>query len=66
VESIQSTSGSRQTGSHSDKPARKSDFCGIAIKGKVWSAIITYRGENVRIISVRRAREEEVELYEII
>jgi hypothetical protein len=30
VESIQSISGSRQTGSHSDKPARNSDFCGIA------------------------------------
>ena len=36
------------------------------IKGKVWSAIITYRGENIRIISVRRARDEEVELYESI
>lgn len=35
-------------------------------KGKVWSAIITYRGENIRIISVRRARSEEVELYESI
>jgi hypothetical protein len=32
VESIQSKSGSRQTGSHSDKPARNSDFCGIAKK----------------------------------
>jgi hypothetical protein len=31
VESIQSISGSRQTGSHSDKPARNGDFCGIAI-----------------------------------
>jgi hypothetical protein len=30
VESIQSISGSRQTGSHSDKPARNNDFCGIA------------------------------------
>lgn len=31
---------------------------------KCWSAIITYRGDNIRIISVRRARIEEVELYE--
>jgi uncharacterized DUF497 family protein len=34
------------------------------IAGKHWSGIITYRGDNVRIISVRRSREEEVELYE--
>ena len=29
-----------------------------------WTAVITYRGEAVRIISVRRARKTEVELYE--
>jgi len=29
-----------------------------------WSAIITYRRDRVRIISVRRSRPEEVELYE--
>ena len=29
-----------------------------------WSAIITYRGSNVRLISVRRLRTEEVTLYE--
>jgi uncharacterized protein len=34
------------------------------IDGKHWSAIITYRGENIRLISVRRARTEEVVLYE--
>ena len=34
------------------------------IAGKHWSGIITYRGGNIRIISVRRARVEEVELYE--
>ena len=34
------------------------------IKGKYWSAVITYRGENTRIISVRRSRDEEIELYE--
>jgi uncharacterized DUF497 family protein len=34
------------------------------ISGKHWSAVITYRGENVRIISVRRSRDEEVGLYE--
>ena len=36
------------------------------IKGKLWSAIITYRGENIRLISARRARDEEKELYESI
>lgn len=34
------------------------------ISEKCWSAIITYRSENVRIISVRRSRKEEVEIYE--
>lgn len=29
-----------------------------------WTAVITYRKEKVRIISVRPAREEEVVLYE--
>ena len=31
---------------------------------RCWSAIITYRNDRVRIISVRRARSEEVEIYE--
>ncbi|MDD2271529.1 MAG: BrnT family toxin [Desulfuromonadaceae bacterium] len=34
------------------------------IEGKHWSGIITYRGESVRIISVRRSRKEEVDIYE--
>jgi uncharacterized DUF497 family protein len=34
------------------------------IKEKIWSAIITYRNSKIRIISCRRAREEERELYE--
>ena len=34
------------------------------IRGKHWAAIITYRGERVRIISMRRSRAEEIELYE--
>jgi uncharacterized DUF497 family protein len=34
------------------------------ISGKHWSGIITYREEKIRIISVRRSRKEEVELYE--
>ncbi len=34
------------------------------ISGKHWSGVITYREEKIRIISVRRSRKEEVELYE--
>ena len=34
------------------------------IGDKHWSAVVTYRGGTVRIISVRRARDEEVALYE--
>ena len=34
------------------------------IGGKHWSAIITHRQHRVRIISVRRSRNEERELYE--
>ena len=32
--------------------------------GKHWSAVITYRADRIRLISVRRARIEEVALYE--
>lgn len=53
---------------HLEIPARTEDeprFLVIGqIEGKIWSAVITYRGENVRIISVRRSRDEEIELYE--
>jgi len=34
------------------------------IDGKHWSAVITYRSTDVRLISVRRSRTEEVALYE--
>jgi len=34
------------------------------INGKHWTAICTLRGEAIRIISVRRARKEEVGYYE--
>jgi uncharacterized DUF497 family protein len=33
---------------------------------KHWSAVITYRGHAIRLISVRRSRDEEVKLYESI
>ena len=34
------------------------------IAGKHWSAVVTYRGEKIRIISVRRSRKTEVAIYE--
>ena len=34
------------------------------IKKKHWTSIVTYRGENIRIISVRRSRLEEIKIYE--
>jgi len=34
------------------------------IDGKHWSAVTTYRGAHIRLISVRRARSEEVAMYE--
>ena len=49
-------------------PARLSDEPRWVIIGKLadkhWSAVITRRDDKVRIISVRRSREEEVEIYE--
>ena len=49
-------------------PARTEDeprFLVVAIlNGKHWSAIITYREDCIRIISVRRAREKEIQIYE--
>ena len=34
------------------------------IKRKHWSAVFTYRDAKIRIISVRRSRQKEIELYE--
>ena len=49
-------------------PARTIDETRFLLIGKIggqyWSAIAAYRGERTRIISVRRARREEVKLYE--
>jgi len=49
-------------------PARTEDeprFLVIGLIGrKHWAGVITYRNANIRIISVRRARPEEVLLYE--
>lgn len=47
------------------KAADEIRFLVIGTIGKKhWSAVITYRGKNIRIISVRRSRIEEVNFYE--
>jgi uncharacterized DUF497 family protein len=49
-------------------PPRMQDEIRFLVVGMIgrrhWSAIVTYRGASVRIISVRRSRVEEVALYE--
>jgi len=34
------------------------------IAGRHWSAVVTNREDAIRLISVRRSRDEEVKLYE--
>jgi len=49
-------------------PAKTSDEARFLVIGKIddkhWTGIITYRNDNIRIISARRARNEEIEIYE--
>ena len=50
-----------------ETPARSSDEPRFQVIGqineKTWSAFVTYRSGTVRIISVRRARPDEVAQY---
>lgn len=49
-------------------PIKESDEPRLLVIGKIsekhWSGVITYRSEKIRIISVRRSRKEEVDVYE--
>ena len=49
-------------------PARTTDEPRFLVVGRIgdehWSAVVTYRDDRIRIISVRRSRKEEIELYE--
>ena len=49
-------------------PVKTSDESRFLVIGKIsekyWSGIITYRDEKIRIISVRRSRKEEIDIYE--
>ncbi len=49
-------------------PVKTSDEPRLLVIGKItekhWTGIITYRNNKVRIISVRRSRKEEIDIYE--
>ena len=49
-------------------PARTEDEPRFVVVGRIagrhWSAVISYRNGRIRLISVRRSREEEVTIYE--
>ena len=49
-------------------PAKTVDEPRFLVIGKIgdtlWSAVITYREDSIRIISVRRSRTQEIDLYE--
>ncbi len=49
-------------------PANSEDEPRFLVVGQInkkhWSAIVTYRNSNIRIISARRSRTTEVKLYE--
>ena len=49
-------------------PVHTDDEKRFVVIGKIadtyWSGIITYRGEEVRNISVRRSHREKIEVYE--
>ena len=53
--------------SHFIIPARSTTEARYALIGKcqgsIWTCIFTLRGKNLRIISVRKARDEEKERY---
>lgn len=49
-------------------PVKTNDEPRFLVIGKIaekhWTGIITYRNNKVRIISVRRSRKEEIDIYE--
>lgn len=49
---------------HAPHPLEKRSILIARLKGKLWTAIYTMRGNTIRLISVRRSREKEVALYE--
>ena len=53
---------------HVELPARVEGERRFLVIGKIdgthWSCVITYRGDRIRIISVRRSRGKEIATYE--
>jgi uncharacterized DUF497 family protein len=51
-----------------EAPARTDDEPRFLAVGRIgekhWSAVFTRRGERLRLISVRRARKQEIDYYE--
>lgn len=51
-----------------EAPARTVDEARMLVIGRIgarhWAAIVTARNAHIRIISVRRARKEEIDRYE--
>ncbi|MBQ38090.1 MAG: toxin [Gemmatimonadaceae bacterium] len=49
-------------------PARTTDEPRFLVVGRIgmtyWSGVVTYRDDRIRIISVRRSRQEEILIYE--
>ena len=49
-------------------PARTDDELRFLLIGRIderhWSTVVIYRNDNIRLISVRRSRAEEVAIYE--
>jgi uncharacterized DUF497 family protein len=50
-----------------ERPARSLTEARFRVLGLIdttlWAAIVTYRHDHIRLISVRRARQEEVDFY---
>ncbi|KAB7648453.1 BrnT family toxin [Polymorphobacter fuscus] len=54
----------RSVVSSNDKASEVRQLVVGRIGDRIWTAIVTQRGDVVRIISVRRARDREIEVYE--
>ena len=51
-----------------EAPAKTDDEPRVLVIGKIgehhWAAVCAHRGDTVRIVSVRRARKQEIDHYE--
>lgn len=49
---------------HAPHPVENRSILIGKLNKKLWTAVYTLRGDNIRIVSVRRSRGKEKELYE--